>query len=257
MLATSRWVAVAAKSMSKLIDKDAADEGYQRWQPPQMVAQIPPGGVAVEGSQAGLLTAEQLEAVQKQAYKEAWDAGFSKGRDAGLAAGQQELMQRAALLDKLVRALDQPFEDMDAAVEQALVDLAMTLAQALVRRELRADPGQVVAVVQEALAALPVASRQVRVCLHPDDVSVVSTALAGRDTAGASERGWQLQADPTLSRGDCLVLSENSQIDASMEKRLAAVVAQLSGGEREQDAGTEDSSLGAAHEKPAADDPAP
>ncbi len=225
--------------MSKLIDKKSADEGYQRWQPPQMVERIPPGGVAVEGSQAGLLTAEQLEKVQAQAYKEAWDAGFSKGREAGLAAGQQDIAQRAALLDSLVNALDQPFEEMDASVEEALVDLAMTLAQALVRRELRADPGQVVAVVQEALAALPVASRHVRVCLHPDDVSMVSAALIGRDSEGVSERGWQLQEDPTLKRGDCVVLSENSQINASMEKRLAAVVAQLSGGEREQDAGAD------------------
>ncbi len=237
MPAISRWVAAAAKNMSKLIDKEEADGGYQRWKPPQ-VADLSTAGADVSAS--SLLTAEQLENIQAQAYKEAWDEGFNKGRQEGLAAGQAEITRRVALLDRLVQALNQPFEEMDAAVEQALVDLAVTLAQALVRRELRSDPGQVVAVVREALAALPVASRHVRVCLHPDDVAVVTEALVARDAGSDARRDWHLQEDPTLMRGDCRILSENSQIDATMEKRLAAVVAQLSGGEREQDAAAVD-----------------
>ncbi|HEB93185.1 MAG TPA: flagellar assembly protein FliH [Gammaproteobacteria bacterium] len=228
---------------SKLIDKAKADEGYQRWELPQ-VAELPATDIE-EVSPSSLLTAEQLENIQAQAYKEAWDEGFIKGREKGLAAGRAEIVQRAALLDGLAQALGQPFEALDAAVEQALVDLAVTLAQALVRRELRSDPGQVVAVVREALAALPVASRHVRVCLHPDDVAVVGEALVARDAGGDARRDWHLQEDPTLMRGDCRILSENSQIDATMEKRLAAVVAQLSGGEREQDVAVDTSADGA------------
>ncbi len=224
---------------SKLIDKAKADEGYQRWELPQ-VAELPAADIEAV-SPSSLLTAEQLENIQAQAYKEAWDEGFIKGREKGLAAGQAEIVQRAALLDGLAQALSQPFEALDAAVEQALVDLAVTLAQALVRRELRSDPGQVVAVVREALAALPVASRHVHVCLHPDDVAVVSEALVARDAGSDAGRDWHLREDPTLMRGDCRILSENSQIDATMEKRLATVVAQLSGGEREQDAAADTS----------------
>ncbi len=239
MPATSRWAVAAAKSMSKLIDKDAVDGGYRRWEPPA-VAELPAEGVDAP-SPASLLTAEQLEEIQAQACKEAWDEGFNKGREEGLAAAQAEITRRAALLDRLAQALSRPFEEMDAAVEQALVDLAVTLAQALVRRELRSDPGQVVAVVQEALAALPVASRQVCVRLHPDDVAIVAEALPARQADGGAGRDWQLQEDPGLKRGDCRILSESSQIDATMEKRLAAVVAQLSGGEREQDAAPDNS----------------
>lgn len=240
MPAISRWAVVVAKSMSKLIDKEAADGGYQRWEPP-LVADLSTAAADVKPS--SLLTAEQLENIQAQAYKEAWDEGFNKGRQEGLAAGQAETTRRAALLDRLAQALGRPFEEMDAAVEQALVDLAVTLAQALVRRELRSDPGQVVAVVREALAALPVASRHVRVCLHPDDVVLVTEALVARDAGSDAGRDWHLQEDPTLMRGDCRILSENSQIDATMEKRLATVVAQLSGGEREQDAVAVDTSV--------------
>ena len=221
--------------MSKLIDKEAVGEGYQRWEPPQVSGHQPAGEEAL-AHKAVPLTAEQLEAIQKQAWQEAWEEGYRKGHDEGLAAGQAEIAQRAARLDQLWHALDRPFEQMDEAVEEALVELAVTLAQALVRRELRTDPGQVVAVVREALAALPIASRHVRVCLHPDDVAIVRDALMAHAGGDDASRDWQLQEDPTLMRGDCRILSENSQIDATMEKRLAAVVAQLSGGERGEDA---------------------
>ena len=38
--------------------------------------------------------------------------------------------------------------------------------------------------------------------------------------------------DPTLSRGGCLVRSENSQIDARVESRVHAIVGSMLGEER-------------------------
>lgn len=182
-----------------------------------------------------LPTAEEIEAIQRAAFEEARELGLRQGHAEGLASGQAEIARRAATLERLISALARPFDELDAQVEHELVQLAITLAQALVRRELRLDPGQVVAVVQEALAALPVASRKVRVCLHPEDLPLVAEALPGHN-ADDVDADWRLQEDLSLRRGDCRIQSEHSLIDASMEKRLAAVVAQLAGGEREDDA---------------------
>jgi flagellar assembly protein FliH len=41
--------------------------------------------------------------------------------------------------------------------------------------------------------------------------------------------------DPLITRGGCKVDTEVSYIDATVENRLAAVIATLFGGEREQD----------------------
>jgi flagellar assembly protein FliH len=220
--------------MSKIIDKEASGE-YQRWQLPLVEDVSAAVANAKKDKASGLLTAEQIERIQAQAYKEAYDEGFQQGRQAGLSAGQAEMQRKAALLETLLASLQEPFQELDAEVEQELLQLAFAVARQLVRRELKSDPGQVVAVVQEALAALPVATRNVRVHLHPEDVSMVSETLSGSD----GERHWKLVEDPTLNRGDCRVLSENSQVDATLERRLAAVVTQLMGGEREQDAGAE------------------
>ena len=104
----------------------------------------------------------------------------------------------------------------------------MAITRQLVRRELKIDAMQIVGVVQEALAVLPVGSREVKVCLHPDDVQVMRDAFA----CSEAERSWELTADPTLARGDCRILTDTSRIDATLEKRLAAIASQLLGGER-------------------------
>jgi len=38
-----------------------------------------------------------------------------------------------------------------------------------------------------------------------------------------------------LVRGGCKIITDNSQIDATLEKRLAMIAAKLMGGEREYD----------------------
>jgi flagellar assembly protein FliH len=46
---------------------------------------------------------------------------------------------------------------------------------------------------------------------------------------------WRIVEDPLITRGGCKVDTEVSHIDATVENRLAAVIATLFGGEREHD----------------------
>lgn len=216
--------------MTKLITKDAGDL-YKRWNLP-IVEDV---SSAVENAKhnkaPSLLTAEQIERIQAQAYKEAYDAGFIKGREDGTVAGASEISQKGKLLDDLLQSLAQPFSQLDADVEQQLVNLSLAVARQLVRRELKTDPAQIVGVIQQALAVLPVGSRDVRVCLHPEDVIVVKDALFQTE----AERTWELVGEPGLLRGDCKILTPSSLIDSTLETRLAAIASQLLGGDRGDD----------------------
>ena len=136
-----------------------------------------------------------------------------------------------ALLEQLLGAFANPFEELDEGVEQQLAQLAMLVARQLVRRELKTDPGQVIAVVRAALAELPLASRDIRLALHPDDIGLVREALS----MGEDEQRIRIVEDPVQSRGGCRVETDTSQIDASVESRLNAIIAQVLGGERQTD----------------------
>ncbi len=209
--------------MSKLVPKGDA-EAFQPWTPPS-VDGVQEGAAATPGGM--LLTASQIEELQKQAYDEAYQVGLEEGR----AAGRQTLQDRVAQFEQLMNALGQPLRDVDERVEQELVSLVIALVRQLVRRELRADPGQVVAVVREAMAVLPAASRSVRVHLHPEDAALVREALS----LSQEERSWSVVEDPVQSRGGCRVVTEHSQVDASVESRLTQLIASTFGGERQSD----------------------
>jgi flagellar assembly protein FliH len=173
------------------------------------------------------LTAEQIEDIQRQAHEE----GFELGRGEGLTAGKKELQARVQRLEAVMAALAQPLKDLDDAIEEELLALAMAVARQLVRREIKTDPGQIVAVVREALAVLPAASRRVRLHLHPDDAALVRDALSVPE----GDNAWRIMEDPVLTRGGCRIITETSQVDATLESRLNAVITSVLGGERDSD----------------------
>jgi flagellar assembly protein FliH len=179
------------------------------------------------GRQAKPVTARQLEEIQNQAREEGFQQGLREGRDAGL----KELQARIAVLEQMLQTLDKPFAQLDEAVEQQLARLAMLVARQLVRRELKTGPEEVIGVVREALAALPVAARNVRLMLHPEDAALVREAMP----TAQGEQQMQIVEDPVQTRGGCRVLTDSSQIDASVEARLNAVIAHVLGGERSSD----------------------
>ncbi len=204
----------------------------QRWEAPEVE------GVAHGNSLLSLLTAEQLANIQDVAFKEAQEQGHAEGYRKGLeqaraesAAKTQDLTQRIQKLEQLLRALSQPFEHLDEQIEQELFQLAVAIARQIIRREIKTDPGQIVAVVREVIQLLPGSTRQPQVFLHPEDAAFLRQALS---MSGETEN-WKLIEDPTLMRGDCRVTTENSRVDATIENRLAAIVANTMGGEREAD----------------------
>lgn len=172
----------------------------------------------------GFLTAGRLEELQKAAYDEAWAVGHAEG----LKAGEDELRQRAARLDQLLRALARPFDLLDDTVEEQLVELAITMVRQLFRRELKIDPASIIGVVREAIRLLPVAARNIKVQLHPEDAALVRESLQH----GSGERAWDIVEDPLMSRGGCTVTTDCSRVDAQAEARLKLLVDALSGDDR-------------------------
>ena len=195
-------------------DKPAAEQAV-RWDVP----------VIDSGGEKAHMTAGRLEAIQKEAYEEAWQ----QGRAEGMKAGEETIQERVERLEQLLIALAKPFDELDEQIEKQLVELAMTVTRQLFRREIRDEPTHVIGVVREAIQLLPVASRNVQVHLHPDDAALVREYLAPAE----AEPAWVVVEDPLETRGGCKVTTENSQIDATAETRLKALIQSVAGDERQ------------------------
>ena len=129
-----------------------------------------------------------------------------------------------AELDALYDAAARPLQVLDEQTGQELARLAMVVAQRVIAHELQLSPELVIQAVRQAATALPAATRELRVHLHPADLALLRES-------GAIEGHWQLLADPSLSRGDCRLESERSRLDARVETRLAAMIDAVLGDE--------------------------
>jgi flagellar assembly protein FliH len=170
-------------------------------------------------------TVSGLADLQAEAHAEAFAQGLAEGREAGRGEVRAQVEKLAGMFYDLAK----PFELLNAEVERELLTLAMALARQIVRRELKTDPTQIIGIIRDAIAALPVAAREVRVHLHPEDAAVVRQNLAPTE----SERAWTMIEDPVMARGGCQITTTTSRIDARLETRLAAILSELMGTERQ------------------------
>jgi flagellar assembly protein FliH len=131
-------------------------------------------------------------------------------------------------LDGILEALAEPLRGLEGDLHEELARLAVAVARQLVRRELRHQPDQIVAVIRETLSLLPGNARDARIHLHPEDAAIVRERLVEPN----ARRAWTLIEDPVISRGGCRVTSGNSSIDAQIESRIGAAIAAALGDER-------------------------
>lgn len=178
---------------------------------------------ALDEEPPALPTAEEIEAIQR----EAWDEGYRAGQEEGRAAGQAEVDALAARWHELVDGLVQPLDSAEGELEASLLELTLALTKQLVRRELKTQPDEIIPVVREALNALPSAAREVVVRLHPDDAALVGSTL---HSPGSS---WRIEEDGSVARGGCVVVSSTSRIDATLDRRIAQLMANVLGSHRE------------------------
>jgi len=199
--------------------------------------------VNIEDEISPVLTVAEIETMQKQAYDEAFsqgkldgfqqgfDQGFSEGSQKGYAENVDLLHKKVAEFAELINSLSEPFKNLDDEVEKELVQLSIGIATQIIRREIKLDPGQIIAAVREAINVLPLSSQKIHLHLHPEDAELVRSALS---VDGAST-GWGIIEDPMITRGGCIADTDISHIDATVEHRLAAVIATILGGERARD----------------------
>ncbi|MDD5228931.1 MAG: flagellar assembly protein FliH [Methylococcales bacterium] len=182
---------------------------------------------------APTLTVEEIEAIQRQAQAEGFALGKQEGYQAGFVEGSKKgydenvhlIEVRTTQLVSLLEAFATPFKHLDESVERALADLAVKIAKQILHREIELDSGQVTAAVKAAVAALPMASQNVKLYLNPEDAELVSFNLGLDD----SPNTWTIIEDASITRGGCKVETEISYVDATVENRLNTVLESMFG----------------------------
>jgi len=210
-----------AGTYSRFIPREELGD-FAAWSPDSLHGALdaaPPAAPAAAEPAAAAADAQALIGAARS-------AGYQDGYRDGLVAldsfKQSFATQMTARIGQLVEAFDRQIGALEQAMAQAVARSAVQLARRVVRAELRAHPQQVAEAAQQAVNAVLLSARHIRVLVHPDDHALVAEGAA----EALAARGARLLAHDDIERGGCVVESDLGQIDARIESRwrLAAAV---------------------------------
>jgi len=202
-----------ASPYARFIPREELD-GFAAWRPDAFVD---------SGAARPAATEAQRGAEQQAAHQAGYQAGYRDGLVALESFKQTFALQMSVQLAQLVSTFDQAFVELEGQVADSVARTATALARQVVRSELTERPELVAQVAAEAVQAVLLSARHIRVFVHPDDHALVQTG-AGEALAA---RGARLLLDATLTRGGCHVESDLGSIDARVEERWAQAAATL------------------------------
>lgn len=191
-----------------------------------------------------LPTAEALEAIREAARLEGfeagqqagftqgqqagYDAGFEQGLQSGQEAGEAEAKEANEQIQKalsqhwesMLEGLLHPLKQVDQAVENQLVHLAIHLARAICWAEVKTNPDIIKTAFQKGIHELSLTAQRVEIYLHAEDYKVIDSTW---DEKTRADKGWFIYTDPLVKQGGCRIQTPLAAIDTSMESRMSEV----------------------------------
>ena len=198
-------------------------------------------------------TAEELEAIRREAYnagleqglvegrqqghKDGYDAGFAEGQadgqaqgfDAGKkegstagfqegkALGSQEVTDEAQRLRQINATLTATLKERDAELPDVMLMLLTRLAEQVLEHELNSGADSIAQFVDKAIAALPSGETLAKVYVSEADSELMASHSAAN----------KLLVDKTLNAGECRVESENTLVEYSVSESLQQTIVAL------------------------------
>lgn len=178
----------------------------------------------MEGFQEGLQKGfdQGMAEGQEQGFEEGHQKGYEEGRRSGHTegslAGQQEGRKQFTLAAQPLEAISGKVNDYLAHIQRKqrddLLQLVEKVTRQVIRCELALQPTQLLALVEEALSALPATPESLQVLLSNDEFNRIKTAVPEKVVE------WGLTPSADLQPGECRIITEKSELDVGCEHRL-------------------------------------
>lgn len=175
-----------------------------------------------QGKEEGLQSG--LEAGRLEGLKQGHEEGLKQGIEQGYTEGVEQAKVLISRFESLLEQFEKPLALLDTEIEQELLSLTMKLTRAVIGHELKTHPEHILAALRQGVDSLPLKEQGIAIRLHPDDHQLVQELYSANQL---EKNRWELEADPSLSPGDCIINSQRSSVDMRLEQRISTVLEEM------------------------------
>jgi len=166
---------------------------------------------------------------EAKGFSEGQAKGFTDGELAGKKIHDEELREYEAIHQLLLRLVEDMKDFTETVIHESendLLQIALSIAQKVLKKELSQDPEAILESIQEALSALSPAKTAI-LRIHPQDVEMITRKRPELLEAVKGVSILKIEPDPKLLPGDCIVETLNRIVDTRPEVQLAEIKKKL------------------------------
>ena len=154
----------------------------------------------------------------REGHQKGEDEGYRQGYAEGSLAGQKEGLAQFSLAARPLEALSIQVNDYLAHIQskqrEDLLQLVEKVTRQVIRCELALQPTQLLALVEEAIAAIPATPDSMHVYLSTEEFNRI------QNVAPAKVKEWGLAPSADLPVGECRIVTDTCELDVGCEHRL-------------------------------------
>ncbi|MCT4704601.1 flagellar assembly protein H [Enterobacteriaceae bacterium H16N7] len=162
----------------------------------------------VEGQEQGYQ--EGFQKGQEDGYRE----GYASGSLAGQQEGQVKFTQAAQPIEEMFNRANDYLAHIQRKQREDLLQLVEKVTRQVIRCELALQPTQLLALVEEAIAAIPATPDSLHVYLSTEEFNRI------QNVAPDKVKEWGLAPSAELPAGECRIVTDTSELDVGCEHRL-------------------------------------
>jgi flagellar assembly protein FliH len=196
--------------------KDSAETFPQR-------PESPPQGTGIDDSdsqptQSAGISEAQVEQLLAEAYE--------KGLQAGCHQADEDFGAAAKALLHISRQLDQLHETILRNSTCEMQELAMVIAETVIRQSVQDQSATILSTVEEAIHKA-VRSEEFYVFVNPADFEIITEKAAELIAGLSGLNNLMVKKDINIDRGGCRIESDNCTVDATLGSQLQIIYNQL------------------------------
>lgn len=181
---------------------------------------------------------EEADRIRRNAHEEGFRAGVRQGLEQAESLIQESVQQRldhelAPAVQFAEKGIQELFrrclslrEELSRNWESAFLQLICRISQVVIRQELERDPQISVRWIREALE-LCSGENTLMLLMNPEDVRNLGPSLERLRGEFRQLGQIEIKAEPQLARGDCILKTENGQLDQRLATQLARIEEEL------------------------------